>query len=194
MSYRDAIIGTLDPNSGLPVIGGGSSAFDSLESGLQTALNKVGGAVDNLLTGDRDWNRNLQMLNLQNAFTASQQEKANAFSSSEAQKNRDWQEKMSNSAYSRAARDLQSLGINPYAMLSGFSGASSPSGSSASSSYGRSGSGGYVNSTGPLVSLINNAFTLANTVLRGKYDIDLQDMRNNSALDVAHVYSGRYRK
>ena len=184
------IIGTLDPNSGLPVIGGGSSAFDSLSEGW----NKFTGAVDNVLTGDRDWNRNLEMLKRQNAFTAAQQEKANAFSALEAQKNRDFQERMSNSAYSRAVSDLKSIGINPYAVLSGFSGASSPSGSAPVSSAGRSGSGGYVNSSGALVSLINNAFTLANTVLRGKYDIDLQDMRNNSALDVAHVYSGRYRK
>ena len=79
-------------------------------------------------------------------------------------------------------------------MLSGFSGASTPSGSAAGSSSGRSGTGAYVNSSGALVSLINNAFTLANTVLRGKYDIDVQDMRNNSALDVAYVQSGRYRK
>lgn len=184
-SISRGIVGTLDPNTGLPVIGGGSSAYDGLKGGW----DKFTGAVDNLLTGDRDWNRNLQMLNLQNAFTAAQQEKANAFSASEVQKNRDWQEKMSNSAYSRAASDLKSIGINPYAMLSGFSGASSPSGSSAGSSYGRSGTGGYVNSSGALVSLINNAFTLANTVLRGKYDIDLQDMRSVNQLDVAHVYA-----
>lgn len=192
MSMRDAIIGTIDSNTGLPVIGGNtsySSAFDSLKSGF----DKFTGAVDNLLTGDRDWNRNLEMLKLQNAFTAAQQEKANAFSALEAQKNRDFQEQMSNSAYSRAARDLKSIGINPYAVLSGFSAASTPSGSAAGSSSGRSASGSYLNSSTALVSLINNAFTLANTVLRGKYAIDLQDMRNNSALDVAHVYSGRYR-
>lgn len=190
MSIRRSIIGTLDPNTGLPIIDGGSSAYDSLKGGW----DKFTSAVDNILTGDRDWNRNLQMLNLQNAFTAAQQEKANAFSALEAQKNRDFQEQMSNSAYSRAASDLKSIGINPYAVLGGFSAASTPSGSAARSSSGRSGSGSHVNSAMPLVSLINNAFTLANTVLRGKIDIDLQDMRNNSALDVAHVYSGRYRK
>lgn len=180
-----------DPNTGLPVVGGNSQFLSDLESGVSTAFGKIGGAVDNLLTGDRDWNRNLEMLDRQNAFTAAQQEKANAFSASEAKKNRDWQEQMSNSAYSRAASDLKSIGINPYAMLSGFSGASSPSGSAASSGAGRSGTGGYVNSSGALVSLINNAFTLANTVLRGNYDIDVQDMRSANQLDVAYVKYGR---
>lgn len=54
------------------------------------------------------------------------------FNAIEAQKNRDWQEYMSNTAYSRAIADLKKNGINPYAVLSGFNGASTPGGSSAS--------------------------------------------------------------
>ena len=52
-----------------------------------------------------------------------EQNKANA---AEAQKNRDWMEKMSNTAYQRAAKDLAAAGINPTA-ASSLGGASTPS-------------------------------------------------------------------
>lgn len=60
---------------------------------------------------------------------------ANAFNAEEAQKQRDWEEEMSNTAYQRQVKDMQSAGLNPAVMYggSGSSGASTPSGSSASS-------------------------------------------------------------
>lgn len=47
------------------------------------------------------------------------------FYSSEADKERAWQEKMSNSAYQRAAKDLEAAGFNKYALLAGASGGAS---------------------------------------------------------------------
>lgn len=54
----------------------------------------------------------------------------NMFNAQEAQKNRDWQEYMSNTAHVREMRDLEAAGLNP--ILSARQGAATPSGSAAS--------------------------------------------------------------
>ena len=67
----------------------------------------------------------------QMAYQTLSAREAMCFSADEAQKNRDWQEKMSNSAYTRAVSDLKNAGLNPVLAVSGMSGASTPAGSSA---------------------------------------------------------------
>ena len=71
-------------------------------------------------------------------FSREQATTAYERSRAEAQKQRDWEERMSNTAYKRAAAQLRELGINPYVMLSGFSAATTPSGSAGTGYVGQS--------------------------------------------------------
>lgn len=58
---------------------------------------------------------------------------ANQFTADEAQKQRDWEEYMSNTSYQRQVKDMQAAGVNPAMAMQSASGASTPSGSAATS-------------------------------------------------------------
>lgn len=66
------------------------------------------------------------------------------YNSAESQKNRDWQEMMSNTAHTREVADLRRAGLNPILTATGGSGASSPVGGSASIGIGSSDSASLI--------------------------------------------------
>lgn len=89
-----------------------------------------------------EWQRSEQSAN--NAFVRDmlKMSEQNAFNSSEAQKARDFEERMSNTSYQRAIADMQASGLNPVLAFQ-QGGASTPSASAASSGSGSSSGSNY---------------------------------------------------
>lgn len=119
-------------------------------TGSTSALDDATGfdAFKNWFTGNLDYQRQLELQGI-----------ANRFSASEAQKQRDFEEHMSNTAYSRAVSDMRNAGINPYLLYGSGKAmaASTPAGSSATAVTGSAPTAGkafnfLLNALGSLVS------------------------------------------
>lgn len=104
-----------------------SARADAVSGGYADVFSAIG----NKFTGNLDWQRSEYQRLQNNAYNAQQAAIGRDFESKEAQKDRDWKERMSNTAYQRAAADMKTAGINPVALLGGAQSASTPSGSSA---------------------------------------------------------------
>lgn len=77
------------------------------------------------------WAQQWGMMNASNAFSAQMWEDQKAYNSAEAEKNRQWQENMSNTSYQRAVEDMIKAGINPILAYT-QGGAATPGGAAAS--------------------------------------------------------------
>ena len=104
----------------------------SLSENILTGITPAIEWLNNAMTGNRDYARQIELMNIQNNYNAA-----------EALKNREWQEHMSNTSYQRAAADAAAAGFNP-ALIMGNGGASTPGGSAA-----HNGTPGYGANTPP---------------------------------------------
>ncbi len=130
--------------------------------------------IRNIFTGDTDYARERELQDISNAFSAS-----------EAQKSRDFSERMSSSAYQRAMADMKAAGLNPALAIS-QGGASTPSSAYASASSAHAGKSGQ-GLTALLTSLLGGAFRVATTSMIGEAQMAQTLERSNSAYKVAQM-------
>lgn len=103
----------------------------------------------------------LQAISRENsAFSQANAERQMAFQAEQNRIARDWQEKMSNTAYQRAVADLKAAGLNP--ILAAHNGASTPSASGASGAMGQVDNSVIGALASVAVASINSAATMAN--------------------------------
>lgn len=156
-----------------------SSLFDSPDSMVDSAL-------------DKDLAYNKELIDYQNAFntasatTAFERNKElleieNSFNRDEAQKARDWSERMENTSYQRSVEDLKAAGLNPILAYSqggaGAGSAVSASSGSTSASSARSGSSNSSSASGMFSTLVNayanSASKLTSSALSGLASIGI---------------------
>ncbi len=95
------------------------------------------------------------------------------FAAEEAQKQRDWQERMSNTAYQRAFADMEKAGVNPAMAFSNGAGAGTPSGASANATSGK------ITYGNPVAEGLNAAANFVNAFN--------QDRNKNNDVNIAQV-------
>lgn len=151
-----------------------TSAISSIAKSLSSNPSAVAA-----LASAKNTAQSQQFAREQMAFQQASNEQAMAFNSAEAEKNRQWQEHMSNTAHQREVKDLIAAGLNP--VLSANAGASTPGGATASG-YSSSGAQGQVDS-----SYVNAIASIYGQELARETNLDIARINQQTQLETAKL-------
>lgn len=142
----------------------------SVANAIGTGQSQYADTIRQLMKiSEQNTAKSQQLAREQMAYQTKSDQAAMAWSAQEAQKNRDWQERLSNNAHQREVKDLMAAGLNP--ILSANAGAYTGSGATGSG-FSSSGAMGQVDTSvnGVLGSLLTSAMnSAANVKIAGMY-------------------------
>lgn len=200
-----------DAPSGSSIVGGDGSTWTKNADGT-TSISRgsdswtVGSALGNLQNSldtitaqsDKTSARSNDYAREASEWSASQAAIANEFNAYEAQKNRDWQTLMSNTAHQREVRDLKAAGLNPVLSALGGNGASTTSGATASAVMPQSHSGESSNPSGAIASILSSMLaaqtSLTNQAVSARTQEAIADKTNAMSQLVAELYNATSRE